>query len=525
MRWTALILLAFAMFGAYLFVDILAPIKDLLQEYRGWSSSAFGAEEGAETFLNVYICFLILAGIILDKIGIRYTAVLSGIVMFAGACIKYYAVSDGFIGSNLEIWLIENLNYLPGFHELGVSPFTREMPASAKLASIGFMIFGCGCEMAGITVSRGIVKWFKGSDMPLAMGVQVALARLGVSTCVIFSPYFARLGGEISVSRPVAAGVVLLLITLIIFLVYFLMDYTLDKQTAEEDEKEDEFKLRDLGKLATSGTFWTVALLCMLYYSAVNPFQKYAINLLQCTLSFSDVAGGFWAQQWVIYLQYAITLVVAALSCVSNFIKSKKMEYLLNSLAIVFLISYCYIGYCRQSAEEVFAVFPILAVAITPRLGKIVGTHGKIVTMLILGSLLLIVCHLSFAFLLPMCKGSVAIGYTVAYLTILLLGASFSLVPASLWPAVPKLVDKNVLGSAYAVIFWLQNFGLWLFPMLYGKLLDVTNPKNTAATALDHTVPLLMFAGLGLAAILLAIILKVVDKKRGLGLESPLAKA
>ena len=166
-RWTALGLLAFAMFCSYVFMDVLSPIKDLLQSDRGWDSTAFGTMQGSETFLNVFVFFLIFAGIILDKMGVRFTAVLSGAVMLVGASINWYALTEGFIGSSLDVWFTNHLNYIPGFDELGVSPFYEGMPASAKLSAIGFMIFGCGVEMAGITVSRGIVKWFKGREMAL----------------------------------------------------------------------------------------------------------------------------------------------------------------------------------------------------------------------------------------------------------------------------------------------------------------------------------------------------------------------
>ena len=208
LRWTALLLLALAMFCAYIFMDILSPIKDLMQTQRGWDSDAFGTMQGAETFLNVFVFFLIFAGIILDKMGVRFTALLSGGVMLIGAIIKWYAVSDAFIGSGLETWFTNNLNHIPVFEQLGVSPFYEGMPASAKLAALGFMLFGCGAEMGGITVSRGIVKWFKGREMALAMGSEMALARLGVATCMIFSPFFAKLGDDVIVSRSVAFGVV-----------------------------------------------------------------------------------------------------------------------------------------------------------------------------------------------------------------------------------------------------------------------------------------------------------------------------
>ena len=522
MRWTALLLLALAMFCAYIFMDILSPIKDLMQETRGWDSTAFGTMQGSEVFLNVFVFFLIFAGIILDKMGVRFTAVLSAAVMLVGACVKWYAVTEAFMGSGLETWFNNNLNYIPVFDELGVSPFYEGMPASAKFAACGFMIFGCGCEMAGITVSRGIVKWFKGREMALAMGSEMALARLGVATCMIFSPFFARLGGEISVSRSVAFGVVLMCIALIMSIVYFFMDKKLDSQTGEAEEKDDPFKISDLGKILTDLGFWIVALLCVLYYSAIFPFQKYAVNMLQCNLTLTAPdADSFWAQPDVTIIQYIIMLIVAAAGFASNFQKKANLKYGLLGLSIVALVTYCYMGYMRQSAESIFAVFPLLAVLITPILGSYLDHHGKGASMLVLGSILLIACHLTFAFVLPLFKDNTVGGIIIAYTTILVLGASFSLVPASLWPSVPKLVDAKVIGSAYALIFWIQNIGLWLVPLLIGKVLDKTNPGVTDPTQFDYTAPLVMLASLGVAALILGLILKVVDRKKGIGLELP----
>lgn len=531
-RWTVLLFLAFAMFCSYIFMDILSPIKDLMQSTRGWDSTAFGTMQGSETFLNVFVFFLIFAGIILDKMGVRFTAVLSGFVMLIGATINWYAVTEQFIGSGLETWFNNNLNYIPGFDELGISPFYEGMPASAKFAAIGFMIFGCGVEMAGITVSRGIVKWFKGREMALAMGSEMALARLGVATCMIFSPVFAKLGGDIDVSRSVAFGVVLLLIALIMFIVYFFMDKKLDAQTGEAEEKDDPFKISDLGKILSSGGFWLVALLCVLYYSAIFPFQKYAVNMLQCNLTFTKLSpDSFWATNTVTVIQYCIMLVVAAAAFASNFAKNKSLRAAYLITAVVALVVFCYMGYMRQSAETVFAVFPLLAVGITPILGNYVDHKGKAASMLVMGSILLIICHLTFAFILPMFRGNTSGGIIIAYLTILVLGASFSLVPASLWPSVPKLVDAKIIGSAYALIFWIQNIGLWLFPLLIGKVLDKTNPKlvenlkngvitpEQAAVSYDYTAPLVMLACLGVAALILGFVLKAVDKKKGLGLE------
>ena len=259
--------------------------------------------------------------------------------------------------------------------------------------------------------------------------------------------------------------------------------------------------------------------------------------MLQCNLTFNELnPESFWASDAVATLQYIIMLIVAGASFASNFMKKKSAEYAWTIVAVIFLVIYCYMGYERQSAAAVFAVFPLLAVAITPKLGKYVDYKGKAATMLVLGSVLLIVCHLTFAFILPMFKGSAVGGFIVAYVTILVLGASFSLVPASLWPSVPKLVDSKIIGSAYALIFWIQNIGLWLFPMLIGKVLDKTNPEiveglangritpEQAAVSYDYTAPLVMLASLGVAALLIGFILKVVDKKQGLGLDEPNVK-
>ena len=559
MRWTALLLLALAMFCSYIFMDILSPIKDLMQSERGWDSEAFGTMQGAETFLNVFIFFLIFAGIILDKMGVRFTALLSGIVMLIGGIIKWYAISPNFIGSGLEQWFNNHLNYIPLFDELGVSPFYKGMPASAKLAAIGFMIFGCGTEMAGITVSRGIVKWFKGRETALAMGSEMALARLGVATCMIFSPFFAKLGGHVDVSRSVAFGVVLLCIALIMFVVYFFMDKKLDAQTGEAEESDEPFKVSDIGMILKSGGFWLVALLCVLYYSAIFPFQKYAVNMLQCNLTLNKGVG-IWDSTTMTFIQYGFMLIVAIAAFASNFSSVKWKKYTLMAAAIVSLVIYCFIGYKKGSAEAIFAVFPLLAMAITPILGNVVDKKGKAVSMLIFGALLLIACHLVFAFVLPQFKGSAVGGVVVAYLTILVLGASFSLVPAALWPSVPKLVDEKIIGSAYALIFWIQNIGLWLFPLLIGKVLKSTNPvlaeaidkkeitadmmaqlnmdnpviqeiyndanmtmpdkvNKLASISYDYTWPLVMLACLGVAALIIGLILKAVDKKKHLGLE------
>lgn len=438
-RWTALVLLASAMLFAYMFVDVLSPLKSMLETNLGWDSGSYGTFTSSEYFLNV--CgFLILAGIILDKMGVRFTAVLSGTVMVVGAAIKYYAVSEYFAGSGLESAL---------------NSFWPSFPASAKLASLGFMIFGCGTEMAGVTVSKGIVKWFKGKELALAMGVEMAIARLGVGFVVLLSPRIAEMGGLESVSRPVLFCTLLLIIGLLNFGIYALMDRKLEQQEGESgEEPEEPFKISDLSKLFTSKTFLIVSALCVLYYSAIFPFQKYAINMLECNLGLSAAQVG-----------------------------------------------------------NIFFFFPLGAAAITPLLGTFLDRKGKGASMLMVGAILMTVCHLTFA-VVPLTK-------PIAYAAIILLGISFSLVPAALWPSVPKLVENRYLGSAYSIIFWIQNIGLCIFQILIGYVLLATNLSVTDPTQYDYMVPMLIFASLGVIAFFLGLWLKREDTKHHYGLEEP----
>ncbi|MDE6065507.1 MAG: MFS transporter [Duncaniella sp.] len=433
------------MFFGYMFVDVMSPLQSLVNTQLGWSAEAFGYYAGAEYMLNVF-GFLILAGIILDKMGVRFTGTLSASVMFIGACIKLYAISSYFQGTAFEQWL---------------SSWWVEMPGSAKLAALGFTIFGCGCEMAGITVSKAIAKWFKGKEMALAMGVEMAIARLGVFAVLSLSPRLADWMGKDnpSVVPPVAFCTALLLIGLIAFIVFTFMDTRLDHQlgVSAEGEGEEEFKLSDVGMLFKSRLFWIIALLCVLYYSAIFPFQRFGTNMLQCNLHISET-----------------------------------------------------------QAADLLRWFPIGALCLTPPLGYFLDRVGRGATMLILGSLLLICCHLIFALVLP-ATGSQALALT----TIIVLGVSFSLVPAALWPSVPKVMDARYLGSAYSLIFWVQNIGLFGIPILFGSMLEASNEGVTDPTQYDYTNPMLLFAALGVLALICAIWLKVLDTRHHYGLDKP----
>ena len=436
-RWTVLVLVALMMFFAYMFVDVMSPLKSLVESKLGWDSGVFGKYAASEYILNV--CgFLILAGIILDKLGVRFSGILSAGLMVFGAGIKFIAVSDWFQSTAFCGWL---------------DSWWVELPGSAKMASLGFMIFGCGCEMEGTNVSKILAKWFKGKEMALAMGLEMAIARLGVFGVMWIAPLISEKFDN-SILAPVGFCGALLVIGLINFIIFGIMDRKFDSQLVDaglataEKSPEDEFHISDLKAIFTSKMFWIVSLLCVLYYSAIFPFQRYATNFLEETLAI-DAA----------------------------------------------------------SAAKLFSCFPILAMVMTPMLGIFLDRKGKGATMLMFGSIIMIVCHLSFAFILPAFPQK-----WFALLLIVVLGISFSLVPAALWPSVPKIIDEKILGSAYCLIFWVQNIGLCLVPMLIGSLRASTG---------SYFVPMLVFSSFGVLAFILSIYLKAEDKKKGYGLELP----
>jgi MFS family permease len=415
-RWTALVLIALMMFFGYMFVDVLSPLQELTKTELGWSPDAFGYYAGAEYILNVF-GFLIIAGIILDKMGVRFTGTTSASLMLLGACIKLYGISSWFHGTALEAWL---------------NSWWVVMPAS------------------------------EGKEMALAMGLEMAIARIGVFAIFSISPRLATaISDDATVVVPVAFCTLLLLIGLIAFITFTFFDSKLDKQLGQSaksgSDSEEEFKISDVGNIFKSKLFWIVALLCVLYYSAIFPFQRYAANMLQCNLHID-----------------------------------------------------------ATQASDIFRWFPIGAAAITPFLGYFLDRKGKGATMLILGAILMIVCHLTFALVLPVMPSKI-----VAFSAIVILGISFSLVPAALWPSVPKIMDKRFLGSAYSLIFWVQNIGLCLFPIAIGQVLTASNPGVEDPVLYNYTNPMLMLAGLGVLALIFGLWLKVLDKKNGYGLELP----
>jgi hypothetical protein len=455
MRWTALVLISLTMLSAYYFVDMIAPLESLLEQKPYlWTPSNYGFFSGSEYMLNV-LGFLIISGIILDKMGIRFTGLTATIVMLSGGLIKLYGLTPYFINGGFG-------------HDL-FSSFWTSMPASAKVAAIGYGIFGIGVEMAGITTSRTVVKWFKGKELALAMGMQLATARLGASIAFFFS---ADIAGEKVVNgirtgnvlNPVYLGVALVSIGFLTFLMYTFMDKKLDKQTGQTGPGADpteEFHLSDLKKIITNRGFLLISFLCVLFYSGVFPFLKYAVHMMQSKL-----------------------------------------------------------GVDAHIAGKISGLLPVGTILLTPIVGYFLDRKGKGATMMIFGAALLTLAHLTFAL--------VPLNMAIAIIAIVVLGIAFSLVPASMWPSVPKIVEERYLGSAYALVFWIQNIGLMFFPWLIGVVIEAFNPGVTDAiqngdvnAIYNYTVPMLVFAGLGVAAIFLAFMLRREDRLKGYGLDAP----
>ena len=443
-RWTALVILSFTMFAAYMFTEIISPLKPILERSYAWDSSDFGVVTSSYGLFNVFFIMLLLVGVLLDKFGIRFSTISSVLIMIIGGTIKYIAFKGGFSTN-------ETINVL-GLWEIKEQVF---------YASFGYALFGIGAEYAGITVSKSLVKWFKGQEMALAMGMQVAIARLGSFVPLFFGAYFANSFG---VSAWILSGVILLVVGLIAFFYYNFMDKKLDNQLGLQTvsgDSEDEFKVSDLGVIFKNRGFWLLAILCVLFYSAVFPFYKYGPDLM-----------------------------------VNKFGVSEKWAGALPSLV------------------------PFGTMLLTPFFGSIYDKKGKGASIMILGAFLLIIVHV--IFYLPFITSLVA-----AFFNVILLGIAFSLVPSAMWPSVPKIIPEKQLGSAYATIFWIQNFGLWGIPLLIGVVLDKTNPGIAAAKAAgevvkyDYQKTWIIFVVLTIIALLIAFALKAEDKRKGYGLEKP----
>ncbi len=443
-RWTALVIVSVTMMFGYFFTDVMSPLEPLLTAAKGaeeglglgWTSSEYGWFSGAYGLMNVYLLLLFFGGIILDKFGIRFTGLMSTALMFGGAVIKWWACANDF-GAD-TIWV----------------PFGGDVQAQVAWAGLGFAIYGVGCEIAGITVSKVIVKWFTGHELALAMGLQVALARIGTAVALGASLPIAKAMGGVSAS--VGLGAACLCIGMISFIVYNVMDKKEDRAAAAADaEPEEGFKFSDLKILFLNRGFWYITLLCLMFYAGVFPFLKFATKLM--------------------VFKYGVDPELAGL---------------------------------------IPAMLPFGTIFLTPFFGGIYDKYGKGATLMVIGSCLLTLVHVIFA--LPMSSVVLAIAVMVV------LGVAFGLVPSAMWPSVPKIIPMKLLGTAYAVIFYIQNIGLSMVPMWIGSV----NEKNTdpATGFIDYTETMTIFACFGVVAIIIAILLQLEDKKKGYGLQKPNVK-
>ena len=433
-RWGALAIVAFSMMAAYYVNDVMAPLKNMLESDLAWTSTEFGFFTGAYSFLNVFLLMLIWGGLILDRFGIRFTGKLAAILMVVGTGLEYYAITA-----------------LAGDESLIFGYKTGVFVASA-----GYSIFGVGAEVAGITVSKIIAKWFRGKEMATAMGVQVALARIGSQAAYSVAIPLAR---NFSIDTPLLIGFVLLIGGLVAFFAFSMMDKKLDKQVeaSTEDGDEDKFSFKDVKHILTNPGFWLIALLCVLFYSCVFPFQKFASEL---------IIGKY--------------------------------------------------GIDESVAGSIVGLPALGALILTPVFGGLVDKRGKAASIMMLGAAMLICVH--FIYAIPSIDN-----WLVAIVLMIILGIAFSLVPSAMWPSVAKIFPVNQLGTAYALIFFIQNIGLWGIPTLIGWVLDTYCVVGTSGNAneYDYTIPMCIFTGLAILSLFVAFLLKVVDKKKGYGLELP----
>lgn len=442
-RWAALLVVSFTMFAGYYLADVMAPLQGLVRDQLSWTDTEYGFFTSAYGWFNVFLFFLIIGGIILDKLGIRFTGLSAAIVMVIGTAIKYWAISTNVLdGETLFGW-----------------------KAQVMVAALGYAIFGVGVEIAGITASKVIVKWFKGKELALAMGMQLSVARLGTALALSTSLPIAL--GTGSVSTPILICLIMLCIGVLAFFMYITMDKKLDKSilahrvATDGSDPDEEFKIKDIFKIVTNKGWWYIALLCVLFYSAVFPFLKYATDLMVQKFGVDE----YWA-------------------------------------------------------GTLPGLLPFGTIFFTPLFGGIYDKKGKGASIMIIGALIISVVHLLFS--LPFLNH-----WVIAILLMVMLGIGFSLVPSAMWPSVPKIIPERQLGTAYSLIFWVQNWGLMGVPYLIGWVLDkycITSSQvvgDQTINTYDYTLPMIIFMSFGILAILLGFLLKLEDRKKGYGLQLP----
>jgi nitrate/nitrite transporter NarK len=449
-RWVVLILVSFTMMCMYYLTDAMAPLQESLQGKLSWSASDYGLFTSGYGWFNVFLLMLIFSGMILDKLGTRFTGILAIFIMLFGAGVKYWAIS-GHVAGTLEFsigsWLVFN----------GTAK-------SALYAGLGFGIFGVGCEMFGIAANKAVVRWFRGKEMALAIGLNTSTGRIGTALAM-FTP-LPLVNLTKNVSSPVLLSIVLLLIGLLVFIFFTVLDKKLDQEESDAGiASDEEFKFSDVTDIAKNKAFWYIAILCVLFYSAVFPFIKFATNLIVQKFDVPDTFAGY-----------------------------------------------------------IPALLPFSALLLTPVFGGISDKKGKGATIMIIGSIILVCVHLLFS--IPSLNS-----FPIAIGLVMVLGIAFSLVPSAMWPAIAKIIPESKLGTAYAMTFWVQNWGLMGVPLLIGYVLDkycitgtitkMVEGKEQIITQYNYTIPMLIFSCFGILAIVFAFLLKAEDKKMGYGLEKP----
>ncbi len=442
LRWSVLALVAFTMLCGYFLTDVMSPLKPLLEKELLWDSLDYGIFTSAYGWFNVFLFMLIIGGIVLDRMGVRFTGLGACLLMVLGCGLKYYAISSDFPAGGM----------LCG------------MKTQVALAALGYAVFAVGVEVAGITVSKIIVKWFKGKEMALAMGLEMATARLGTTLALAVTVPIANFFGMTDaagnlhpdISAPLLICLILLCIGTVAFFIYTFYDRKLDASLEEEKQADEEpFFMKDIWLIVTNKGFWLIAILCVLFYSAVFPFLKYATDLM-----------------------------------VQKYAVDKELAGIIPSLV------------------------PLGTLFLTPFFGSVYDRIGRGATLMIIGSVLLIFVHVMFA--LPFVNV-----WWFATIVMIVLGIGFSLVPSAMWPSVPKIIPEKQLGTAYALIFWVQNWGLMGVPALIGYVLDkyCKGEVVDGMQTYDYTLPMWIFTLFGLVALLFAFLLKMENKRKGYGLE------
>ena len=446
-RWTVLFIAAFVMMMGYVFWDIVSPLSTTLKAPigeggMGWTASEYGFYAGSYSIFNIFLLMLFWGGLILDKAGIRFTGLLATGMMLAGAAINYYAVQ--YISPK-------------GYADLSFTLFGL-IPSPVKtqvlVASLGFGMFGVGCDITGITVSKIVTKWFTGHELASAMGIQVAMARMGTAGAISMSPVIANAYG---LSAPILAGAALLLMGFAMFIVYVFMDKRFDRQnrltpTPNRQQNDEKFTFNDFLKVLRNPGFWLIAFLCVAFYSSLRPFLKFATDLLINKYGVDAVTAG-----WIT------------------------------------------------------SILPYGTIVLTPLFGMLYDRLGRGSLLMLIGCVMVTFCHICLA--LPILNN-----VWFASLMMVLYGVSFSLVPSAMWPSVPKIVPLKQLGTAYSMIYFVQNIGLMLTPIFVG---NVIGEHTDSAGHVDFTMPMVIFALLGIAAVVIALLLMITDRRKGYGLSQP----